>query len=181
MNVEMSVDVKSTWKEVIVPYIVYFMTFLGMGLLSGAIVHMPLDTKKYTIVLTIGVVMFIIAALLNETIIEKKELSIKNAIRLIVFSIVLSVGIGMISGGIQHFDDEPKYATYLIPLGIIISLFGFIVKNNLKLKMKKIITLFTIVAILTGFIGFYLKTIAANMPEGTEEGLLNTTKIVRMI
>ena len=47
--------------------------------------------------------------------------------------------------------------------------------------MKKIAILFTIVAISAGFLVFYLKTISANMPEGIEEWLLNTTKAVRII
>ena len=127
---------KDTWKAALFPYIVYVMFFLGMGLISGGIVHMPLDPHKNTLVLSIGICVFVIASLLNETVIDKKDLSFLSTIRLVVFSLLLSVGIGMISGGIQHFEDVLDYAGYLIPGGIMLSLIGFLFKNNIKLHIK---------------------------------------------
>jgi len=64
---------KDTWKAALFPYIVYVMFFLGMGLISGGIVHMPLDPQKNIIVLSIGMCVFVIASLLNETVIDKKR------------------------------------------------------------------------------------------------------------
>ncbi|WP_271813752.1 YncE family protein [Clostridium beijerinckii] len=157
--------IKETWKEALFPYLVYVMFFLGMGLISGGIVHMPLDPRKNLIVLSIGMGVFVIASLLNETVIDKKDLSIMSTIRLVVFSLLLSVGIGMISGGIQHFEDVLDYAGYLIPGGILISLIGFLFKNSIKLSAKKAIPLFIIVLSLLFSLSFSLKNIAENMPE----------------
>lgn len=164
--------IKDTWKEALFPYIVYVMFFLGMGLTSGSIVHMPLDPHRYTIVLFVGMGIFVIASLLNETVIDKKHLSFLSTIRLVIFSLLLSVGIGMISGGIQHFEDVLDYAGYLIPGGIMLSLFGFLFKNNIKLGIKAAAPLFTIVLILSISLSFSLRNLAASMPktEGHSHG-----------
>lgn len=156
---------KNTWKEALFPYIVYVMFFLGMGLTSGSIVHMPLDPHRYTIVLFVGMGVFVIASLLNETVIDKKHLSLLSTIRLVIFSLLLSVGIGMISGGIQHFEDVLDYAGYLIPGGIILSLVGFLFKNNIKLGIKALAPLFTIVLVLSISLSFSLRNLAASMPK----------------
>lgn len=157
--------IKDTWKAALFPYIVYVMFFLGMGLTSGSIVHMPLDPHKNTIVLFIGMGIFVIASLLNETVIDKKHLSFLSTVRLVIFSLLLSVGIGMISGGIQHFEDVLDYAGYLIPVGIMLSLIGFLFKNNLKLGTKAAVPLFGIVIILLISLSFSLKNLAASMPK----------------
>lgn len=65
--------------------------------------------------------------------IKKRSLKENAILRVILFSVVLSMGIGMISGAIQHFTDTPKYAVFLIPTGIIVSLFGFLLKNQIRL------------------------------------------------
>lgn len=157
--------INDTWKEALFPYIVYVMFFLGMGLISGGIVHMPLDPQKNMIVLAIGMGVFVIASLLNETVIDKKDLSLISTIRLVAFSLLLSVGIGMISGGIQHFEDVLDYAGYLIPGGILISLIGFLFKNSIKLGAKKAIPLFIVVMSLLFSLSLSLKNVAANMPK----------------
>ncbi|WP_243240436.1 YncE family protein [Clostridium cibarium] len=156
---------KETWKEAIFPYLVYVMFFLGTGLISGSIVHMPLDPKKYSIVLVIGMGVFVIASLLNETVIDKKHLSFFSTVRLVIFSLLLSIGIGMISGGIQHFEDVLDYAGYLIPGGIMLSLISFLFKNNIKLGLKKSLPLFTIMLLLVLPLSYTLKTLAASMPK----------------
>lgn len=157
---------KSSWKGAVFPYIVYVMFFLGMGLTSGSIVHMPLDPHKYTIVLFIGMCVFVLASLLNEIVIDKKNLSVGSTIRLVIFSLCLSVGIGMISGGIQHFDDVAEYAAYLIPGGIVLSFASFLLKNNIKLGMKKGLPLFAIVLTVALSLSFVLRNVASNMPKG---------------
>jgi hypothetical protein len=162
--------IKDTWKVVLFPYMVYVMFFLGAGLTSGAIVHMPLDPNKYTIVLLAGMGIFVIASLLNETVIDKKQLSFLSTIRLVLFSLLLSVGIGMISGGIQHFEDVLDYAAYLIPGGILLSLISFLFKNNIKLGIKKVLPLFAFVLVLLFSLGFSLKNVAAAMPRSEGHG-----------
>jgi uncharacterized protein (DUF305 family) len=53
-----------------------------------------------------------------------------------LFSLLLSIGIGMISGGVQHFTDFPLYSSYLIPLGLVLSFVAFLLKGNYMIKAK---------------------------------------------
>jgi len=175
----MQTEVKNIWRDAVFPYVVYVMFFLGMGLTSGAIVHMSLDPHRYTIVLFVGMAIFVVASLLNETVIDKKNLTVIGTIRLVVFSLLLSVGIGMISGGIQHFDDVLDYAGYLIPGGILLSFISYLFKYQLKLKFNQASILFIIVLIVVISLSFILKGIAAKMPneEGHEDSAAVTHSI----
>ena len=69
----------------------------------------------------------------------------------------------MISGGISHFKESPVYASYLIPLGIAISLVSFAIKNNFRLNKKDSVILalpvsvcLIILHVTLGFLGTYL-------------------------
>ena len=161
----MQKSVKNTWRDAVFPYVVYVMFFLGMGLTSGAIVHMPIEPHKYIIILFVGMAIFVLASLINETVIDKKNLSVISTIRLVIFSLLLSIGIGMISGGIQHFDDVVKYAGYLIPSGIVLSFISYLFRYNIKLGFKKAAPAFTILLIVVICLSFILKGIAAKIPE----------------
>jgi len=130
--------IQKTWNLVILPYIGYVMYFLGTGLISGAIVHLPLAPERYTIIMAAGIVLFIAASFVNELLIEKKKLNLADAVRITVFSLLISLGIGMISGGIQHFRETAHYAATLIPLGIALSLFSFIYKQNIRLSISQL-------------------------------------------
>lgn len=119
--------------SVLSPYLAYVGFFLGIGLVSGSVVHFPGNPIRYAIIGTVGILLFIISSLVDEIVIKKRHLKESGILRVILFSVVLSVGIGMISGAIQHFTDTPTYAAILIPTGIVVSLFGFLLKNQIRL------------------------------------------------
>lgn len=120
--------------SVLSPYLAYVGFFLGIGLVSGSVVHFPGDPVRYAIIGSIGILLFVISSLVDEIVIKKRNLKENAILRVILFSVVLSMGIGMISGAIQHFTDTPKYAAILIPAGIVVSLFGFLLKNQVRLS-----------------------------------------------
>lgn len=84
-----------------------------------------------------------------------------ESIKLVIFSLTLAIGIGMISGGISHFKESPTYVSYLIPLGIIISFISFTLKNNFILNKKEKLMVFAGIAIFSIII-FVGLSIAAN-------------------
>lgn len=141
-------ELRLTWKQILFPFIGYLMYFLGVGLIAGSIVHLPIDPSKYSILMVVGIVIFIAASFLNEVIIEKKSMSVQDVVRIIVLSLFLSLGIGMMSGGIQHFSEVKEYATYLIPIGFILSLFSYIFYKKIKLTGKQIALVVTICALI---------------------------------
>lgn len=125
------------WTSVFFPYVSYVSLFLGMGLISGSLVHMPVDPVRYTLIMLVGVVLFGFASFISD-ISKQPDLTLGGIIRVLGFSLLLSVGIGMISGGVQHFSDNPEWATLLIPMGLTLSLVSFILKNNVNLSVKRV-------------------------------------------
>ena len=108
----------------------YVALFVGAGLISGSVVHFPLAPVRYAIIGTVGALIFATASVVSE-------LGDRDALRLLrvaVASLALAVGIGMISGSIQHFVDIPDRAALLIPLGVVLSLAAFGMRHGLRLK-----------------------------------------------
>jgi hypothetical protein len=150
-------------KNLIYKYLVYIIYFLGIGMTSSGVVLMPFNTMRYSIILLIGLSLFITGSIFNEVVIDKHTLSAKESLRLISLSLTLAIGIGMISGGISHFKESPTYVSYLIPLGIIISFVSFTFKNNFILNKKEKLIVFTSAIILAVIIFIGLSVAASNM------------------
>jgi len=127
---------KNFVNKVTLPYLIYLMYFLGVGFLGGAIVHFPVNPGLYGMIGVVGAIIFTFASTLNERIINKRHLLQEGVIKIIFYSLVLSIGLGMISGGVQHFIDFPMYASYLVPTGFIISLIGFVLSKEIELDLK---------------------------------------------
>ena len=149
-------------KKLIYKYLVYIIYFLGIGMTSSGIVLMPFNIIRYSIILGIGLSLFIAGSMFNEVVIDKHNLSALQSIRLILLSLTLAIGIGMISGGISHFKESPSYVSFLIPLGIIISFTSFTYKNNFELTKKEKIAIFAVI-ITIAFLVFIGLSFAASM------------------
>lgn len=124
-------------KAIFSKYAVYIIYFLGVGMTSSGIVLMPFNPLRYGIILAMGLVLFSTGSYINEVLIEKKELALSARIRLIVVSLTLAIGIGMISGGIAHFKESPIYVSYLIPIGVFVSFVSFWLKNDYRLTKNE--------------------------------------------
>lgn len=136
---------------------------------SSGIVLMPFNPMRYSIILGVGLSLFITGSVFNEVVIDKHNLSALQSIRLILLSLTLAIGIGMISGGISHFKESPSYVSFLIPLGIIISFTSFTLKNNFELaKKQKTITFAVVIAFaILVFIGLsFVASMMMDMPSG---------------
>lgn len=135
------------WRTVFFPYVSYVSLFLGMGLISGSLVHMPIDPFRYSWIMLVGVFMFGFASFISD-ISKQPDLSFGGIIRTLIFSLLLSVGIGMMSGGVQHFSDNPEWSALLIPMGLGLSLLSFILKNGIRLSVKRVYTVVLIFVLL---------------------------------
>lgn len=124
-------------KNMIYKYLVYVIYFLGIGMTSSGIVLMPFNAVRYSIILIIGLSLFLAGSIFNEIVINHHKMTAAESVKLITLSLTLALGIGMISGGISHFKESPIYVAYLIPMGIVISFISFMLKNNFKLPKKE--------------------------------------------
>jgi uncharacterized protein (DUF305 family) len=177
--------------SVTLPYFVYLMYFLGVGFLGGAIVHFPVNPNLYGIIGLVGAIIFTVASTLNEWLTNKRHVLQEGVIKIILYSLVLSIGLGMISGGIQHFVDFPVYASYLIPGGFIISLIGYVLNKEIKLDMTHKLLLIGKISLISIPLFLVLNTWAktmdisagghahgaANESTTTEESIVHSTEV----
>lgn len=161
-------------RNLIFNYLVYVVYFLGMGLVSSGIVLMPFNATRYSAILITGLVLFISGSIFNEIVINKHKLSFSQIVKLTIVTLTLAIGIGMISGGISHFKESPTYVSYLIPLGIVISLISFSIKNNYKLETNKRVSLVVIIVIVAIVLHFILRIMGAGIT-GTGGDIFNNT------
>ncbi|MEK7545069.1 MAG: hypothetical protein AAB551_02975 [Patescibacteria group bacterium] len=159
MNTKVSIT-----KTIIFPFLTFITMFLGAGFISGAIVHLGEGVNPWDVsILFIGVALFIIGHYIQEFIYNKKDLKEAGTVKFIFFSLLLSLGIGMASGGIQHFVDTPKYSANLIPIGLFLGAIAYTLKNNIALAKSqwRVLTLSTL---LFSIVSWGVLTItAANM------------------
>lgn len=157
-------------KKIIYKYLVYIIYFLGIGMTSSGIVLMPFNHVRYSIILITGLGLFLAGSVFNEVVIDSHKMSSLESIKLITVSLTLALGIGMISGGISHFKESPRYVSFLIPLGTIISFISFIIKNNFKLQKKEKFMMYigvVLVALLLFIIlSFAVSSLSMNMNPG---------------
>lgn len=150
-------------KKVIYKYLVYVIYFLGIGMTSSGIVLMPFNPMRYSIILGVGLSLFLAGSIFNEIVIDKRHLSAYESIKLVVVSLTLAIGIGMISGGISHFKESPTYVSYLIPIGIVVSFISFTIKNAFTLSKKEKLMLFIGLVVMAIIVHFALSAAAGNM------------------
>lgn len=153
-------------KHVVPNYAVYMGLFIGTGFLSGSIVHFPMDPLRYFIIGFIGAAIFVVSSTINEITMQGRRATAKEMLKLISFSILLALGVGMISGGVQHFDEVPVYASQLIPLGVVLSLAGYILKNGIDLHKHQTLKLGTATILFVALLGTGLGTYAHSMTTG---------------
>lgn len=115
-------------------FVSYLSRYVGIGLISGSIVHAGTlggGSLRYIILISIGALLFMFGTFLET----KKEVL---TTRFIVTSVLLSMGVGMVSGGTQHFIDGPLYAAFLIPTGLFVGYIMFLFrKGSEHLSIKK--------------------------------------------
>lgn len=144
-------------------YLVYVVYFLGIGLVSSGIVLMPFNVMRYSLILVTGLILFISGTIFNEMVISKNKLTFVEVVKLIIVSLSLAIGIGMISGGISHFKESPTYVSYLIPTGIVLSSISFTVKNKYKLNRHSKLKLGVILIIIALALHITLSFFASDM------------------
>ena len=160
-------------KRVFRPYLGYVLNSVGAGMVSGGVVHLPLNENYYGGLSVAGALVFTVGALLTEIFNGRKLGNPLRVLFLVTTSLMLSFGIGMLSGGIQHFTDFPARATALIPSGLVLSFFAFCLKNETfrkGLMKKSMVGGLVILALSTGSY-FALGSLAASLePSGHTHG-----------
>lgn len=151
--------------EVFKPYLSYLLMFLGMGLISGSIVHAAQeDIRQYALVLMgVGAVMFALGSYLNEVLFKTGILG-DDILKYVLLSLLLAIGIGMVSGSMQHFFDTPIFASYIAPIGIFLSSLTFAIRQGYVLHRKNWVFLIVLGLVFASLLHVVLLTYARTLP-----------------
>ena len=151
-------------KNLILYFASYLALFVGTGFISGAIVHSGdvNQIPKYALIGIVGVSLFLAGSSIQEFVLNKNTQK-TDVIKFFFFSLLLSIGIGMISGGTQHFSDFPVYSSFLIPIGLLVSLLAFIFKNDYKISNKSFAGVLGVFVLIASLLFFGLNNYANSL------------------
>lgn len=108
-------------------YVSHILRYVGVGLVSGSIVHAGTlggGSLKYIVLIILGIAAFTIGTLM-----EHRQKFDKHLLLFILISTVVSIGTGMVSGGTQHYLDDPLFASIILPLGLFLGYVAFLVRD----------------------------------------------------
>ena len=99
-------------------YYALILRYLGMSFITGAVAHGFFSGYRSLFTAIFGLVFFLSALFL-----EKESTSVTRY--QIFWNTLLAIGVGIFTGGIQHFPDSPERSVWIVPLGFIIAAFSF--------------------------------------------------------
>ncbi len=103
--------------------------YIGVSFITGAISHGFFSGSRSLITGAIGVVCFIIGTLMEE--------GTTTGWKSVISGAILAVGIGAVTGGLQHFPDSPERSLWILPVGFIISLIFYALIHDYKIGKKE--------------------------------------------
>ncbi len=132
-------------------FLSHILRYVGVGLISGSVVHAGTlggGSLQYIVLIVLGVIAFVIGTVMEET--KKSE---RSLLKYVLISVILSLGVGMVSGGTQHYLDGPVYASFLIPIGLGVGYLAFIFRDyTSKVNLKRIVGIVLFAAVSFGFL-----------------------------
>jgi len=115
-------------------YLVYLAKYLGVALISGSVVHIGTlsgGITRYAVLMVIGVILMLLG-----NIAEAKQTGVKINLKFLLIIASLSVATGFLSGGVQHYLDNPVYAGYLLAIGVVVAYVAFFFKDHTTIKKR---------------------------------------------
>jgi uncharacterized protein (DUF305 family) len=154
------------FRTILAQFITFLAMFVGAGFISGGIVHLGEGINAWDLsLLSIGVALFVVGSYVQEALFNRKNLKEEGVLPFLFFSLVLSIGVGMASGGIQHFVDTPEYSAYLIPIGLAVGILAFVLKQNYKLSSSQWAVLISAATAGALLLGIVLRGVGAVLPQ----------------
>lgn len=154
------------FRTILSQFSTFLAMFVGAGFISGGIVHLGegLNVWDVSLLLT-GIGLFVVGSYVQEALFNKKNLKEEGVVPFLFYSLLLSIGVGMASGGIQHFVDTPAYSTYLIPLGLALGVIAFVLKQNYRLSSSQWAVLLSAATAGALVLGIALRGIGTVLPQ----------------
>ena len=151
-------------------YVGAMLYFVGAALIAGAVVHYPIDPALYSVICAVGALVFLLGTVVNEFIFAAERPALARAISLVTFSLLLSFGVGLLGGGIQHFTQFPERSAIMTPIGLVMSYVAFVAKDP-QGRLRNLLSLFgASVAVLAVLTWFAMTAIADSMDVSDHHG-----------
>ncbi len=118
-------------------YLTYAAKYLGVALIAGSVVHIgTLDNgfTRYAILAVVGLII-----MLAGNVVEALQTNQKINANYLVNIIGLSFATGFLSGGVQHYLDNPLYAGYLLGTGFLVSYVTYFRKEKMMLNTVNLV------------------------------------------
>lgn len=116
-----TLDLESTQRNLLVKtidYILYFATFGGITFIAGSIVHALTFSMSSIVMLVTGLVMYVASTVVRDRLNRTFK---PRTFESYVVAILTAVGAGVISGGILHWQEGPRFGLYLVVSGLALS------------------------------------------------------------
>lgn len=123
-------------------FLVYLTSYLGVAMIGGSIVHigtLDANSTRYIVLGVIGMVLMIGSSMFEARI--NKEVA---GFKYFAIATALAIATGFLSGGIQHFLDNPIYAGYLLSVGLVVAYVTFAHKYHLATTTQGLVTVIVI-------------------------------------
>lgn len=148
-------------------YIGAMLYFMGAALIAGAVVHYPVNPGLYTIICVVGAFVFLLGTIVNEFVLVDERPRLSRAISLVAFSLLLSFGVGLVGGGIQHFEQFPERSAWMTPIGLLMSYVAFIAKDA-KGGLRHLVSPFAAgVVLVAALTWFGMSALASTLDSGS--------------
>ena len=120
--------------------------YTGISFIAGSINHGAFSEQRSYLTAGTGVLCYLIGAFMDH----KNNPDETNDWRgLFGFGVVLSIGIGFFTGGLQHFIDSPERSVWVVPIGFIMSAVAlYFLEARKKISLKT----FVIYACMSGVV-----------------------------
>jgi hypothetical protein len=139
-------------------FLIYIGKYLGVALIAGSVVHIgTLENAffRYILLGVIGLFLMVLCSILEE---RQKGQDIN--LRFLSVIIGLSFATGFLSGGVQHYLDNPLYAGFLLSVGFFVAYITYFWNENLTLKKKNVFIVLVISLLFLYFSNFILVDVA---------------------
>ena len=103
--------------------------YIGVSFITGAISHGFFSGNRSLITGAIGVICFIVGTLMEE--------GTSTSWKSVISGAVLAVGIGAVTGGLQHFPDSPERSLWILPVGFALSLLFYALIHGYEMSKRE--------------------------------------------
>lgn len=139
-------------------FFIYIGKYLGVALIAGSVVHIGTLQNafyRYIILAIIGLFLMVFCSVL-----EARKKNQKIDLRYVAILVGLSFATGFLSGGVQHYLDNPVYAGYLLSIGLFISYVTFFWNERFSLVKKNVLIVLAISLLFLLLSNFFIVDIA---------------------